>query len=67
MAEFLDDKLPEKWNTVATRNLMIHLYQHISKRLAAIEDNLGITPSTIEQDKPDMNKIKRPKKKGENE
>ena len=66
MAEYLDDKLPltnKQWNTMATRELIIWVYHRICKRLEALEAAAGITPLVIAETEPDMNKIKKPKKK----
>lgn len=59
MAEHLDDKLTDKWNTMPTRKLLILLYNRISQRLDRLEQGASLTPLDIPD--VDMNKIKRVK------
>lgn len=62
MAEYLDDKLHGKWNTLLNRELTIWLYYRISKRLERIEQKLNLPLLEIPEKEPDIYKIKKPKK-----
>ncbi|GAG24257.1 unnamed protein product [marine sediment metagenome] len=59
--EHLDNKLPEKWNTLSNKELIIWLYHRISQRLDRVEQELNLQPLIIDKNEPDMGKIEKPK------
>lgn len=59
MAEYLDDKFPEKWDTMASKELIVWMFHRISKRLERLEQNAGLSATDIPENEPDMNKIRR--------